>query len=71
MHTWNYGLQPCLDGASHFELCGGAQKVECAPPTDLVVDVDNNLQSGWIRLQITVRSCCSNYFSTPHLPAAI
>ena len=32
------------------------RQVECAPPSDLVVNVDDNDGgNGWIRLQITVR----------------
>jgi len=32
------------------------RRVECAPPSDLVVNVDNNGGSNsWIRLQVTVR----------------
>ena len=33
------------------------RQVECAPPSDLVVNVDNNDGgNGWIRLQVTVRA---------------
>ena len=41
------------------------RQVECAPPSDLVVNVDNNDGgNGWIRLQVTV---CVARFCAPRL----
>ena len=49
-----------------------ARRVQCAPPSDLEVSVNNNDgNDGWIRLQIQVRRSFVSFVRLAQLPCAM